>query len=544
MQIPLQNNNFLKKARLEIEEIDQAKGTPDWADGRPLKHHLLLYVRGKAELTVHGMTRSLERESLHLYVPDTGVHLIGSVNAKIEVYWISFDIYRLMESTEKTQHYHRDHSFPVEGQLPMGGSRFRRLLHVLSSAKSGYESLNPYIVPQHLHDLLEELLRAAESREWKDMEQRLRATVDYMHEYYREDVRIEKLAELAQLHPSYYSQVFKRSYGKTPVAYLTQLRMNKAKEMLLQTDHSVQNIAAKVGYRDEFYFSRRFKETSGYSPSIFPQKKHLNLVSLSSAYTDHLFTLGLKPMAAQMHSHMPLVTQSLNLPEHASDPWNISREDFLAMKPDLIVCKDNVLDKAKEHINDIAPIIAIPWTSADVYSHLMSIASLVDREQQAKIWMEHHEARAEQLRKKVRSRAGSGTVAICVCREHELRMYGARNFGHVFYRSLQMQPPVRIQQQLDKHPAGSHFNWIAMTADDIRHYEADYLFVAIETEQDKQRVLEWQHSNPYWRGHPAVRHGRVYFLKWDKWLVYAPFVIKQQLEEASQLLCQSPSSRE
>ena len=544
MQIPLQNNNFLKKARLEIEEIGQAKGVPEWADGRPLKHHLLLYIRGKAELTVLGMTRSLERESLHLYVPDTAVHFVNSVNAKTEVYWISFDIYRLVESTEETRQYHRDHSFPMEGQLHMGVSRFRRLLHVLSSANTGHESLNPYIVPQHLHDLLEELLRAAESHEWKDMEQRLRSTVDYMHEHYREDVRIEKLAELAQLHPSYYSQVFKRSYGKTPVAYLTQLRMNKAKEMLLQTDHSVQNIAAKVGYRDEFYFSRRFKETSGYSPSIFPQKKNLNLISLSSAYTDHLFTLGLKPLAAQMHSHMPLVTQSLNLPEHASDPWNISREDFLAMKPDLIVCKDNVLGKAKEHINDIAPIIAIPWTSADVYSHLMSIANLVDREQQAKLWMDKHEYRADQLRKKVRSAVGSGTVAICVCREHELRMYGARNFGHVLYRSLQLQPPARIQQQMEKHPAGTQFNWVAITPDEVGHYEADYLFVAVETEKDKRRVLEWQHSNPYWRGHPAVRHSRVYFLDWDKWLVYAPFVINQQLEEASRLLCQSSSLRD
>jgi len=123
-----------------------------------------------------------------------------------------------------------------------------------------------------------------------------------------------------------------------------------------------------------------------------------------------------------------------------------------------------------------------------------------------------------------------------VAREHELRIYGARNVGHVFYRSLQMTPPDIIRKKIGEYPDGTSFNWTPITPDELRHYESDYLFVAVENDTDRMRVMEWQTTIPSWKNHPAVRSGRVYFLDWEKWLVYAPYVINQQMEELEQLL--------
>ncbi|WP_168735672.1 helix-turn-helix transcriptional regulator [Cohnella fermenti] len=109
---------------------------------------------------------------------------------------------------------------------------------------------------------------------------RLQETVGYMLQNYQENIQMSKLAELGQV------------MDKTPMSYITDLRINKAKELLLTTDKPVSDIVASVGYNDEFYFSRRFKEKSGYSPSVFTQKRELKTISLSSPYTDHLFTLG------------------------------------------------------------------------------------------------------------------------------------------------------------------------------------------------------------------------------------------------------------
>lgn len=539
MLSPMKKSEFLDGVLFEIEEVIEASIVPDWADGQPLSHHTLLYIaRGEGELAVNGHLLKLERESLHMHVPGTTLKLSVHASEPAQLYWVAFDMYRLSEKTEMKRGYIREFKFPIEGHIQIGGSQFKRLFYLLVALVKGN---NQFMGQQYLHDMLEGLLLYAEPVILNDMEERLQLTIDHMQAHYREDIRINKLAEMAQLHPSYYSQVFKQGMGKSPISYLTQLRVNKAKEMLLTSDKSIRDIAADVGYRDEFYFSRRFKEASGYSPRFFTKKKDLKIISLSSAYTDHLFTLGLKPCAAQLHRHIPLFTKSLSLPEHAADPWGISREAFLSERPDLIVCKDNVLTKAKVHINDIAPIIAIPWISKDVYTHLLDIAELVNKKPDAVRWMDEHERKAEKVRKRIRLAIGAGTVAVCVCREQELRMYGARNIGHVFYRSLQLTPPERIQEQIEQHPAGTGYNWTAITPDELRDYDSDYLFFAVETESDRQRVRYWQKTNPAWMRHPAIRHKRVYFLDWDKWMVYAPFVIDQQLEEAERLLSQSPA---
>lgn len=544
MLTPVKSSPFLNGILYEIAEARQASAVPNWAEGQPLEHHILLYIaRGKGELNVNGQPLKLERDTLYLYLPETSLHLTASSGEELQLFWIAFDIYRLLKKDRQHREYQRETGFPLQGYIRIGGSQFKQLFNLLVAEGQLWREEHPFLSQQYLHDMLDGLLRYAEPTP-NDTDMRLKLTLDYLLNHYREDIRIDQLAEMAQLHPSYYSQVFKQAMDKSPVAFLTHLRVNRAKEMLLLTDKPVKEIAAEVGYKDEFYFSRRFKETSGSSPRVFSKKHDKKVISLSAAYTDHLFTLGVKPCAAQLHRHLPLITKNLTLPEHATDPWGISREDFLLEQPDLILCKDNVLSKAREHINDIAPVVAIPWVSQDVYTHLLKIGELVNREEEAARWLESHERKAQNLRKTLRSATGSGTVGVCVCREHELRMYGARNVGHVLYRSLQLTPPERIQEQMNLHPAGTGFNWTAITPDELKDYDCDFIFFAVETEGDKRRIHEWQQSNAAWMQHSAIRSKRFFFIDWEKWLVYAPHVINQQMEEAVRLLTQSTSLRE
>ncbi len=537
----LEHNKWLNDVIFEIEQAGKSMEAPIWADGAiPLAHHTLLYIaKGDGDLIINGHVSKMERDSLHVLALGTTVQFRLLSGAHAELYWVAFDWFRLTEKSEAGRAYKREISFPLQGKLRVGGSQFKRSFYLLASEADGerFTKKKGLLRQQYLYDLIDGLLRHAEPSLPNEMKDRLRMTIDYMNNHYREEIRVNKLAELAQLHPSYYSQVFKQSMNKTPVSYLTHLRINKAKEMLLMTDKPVNDIAADVGYGDEFYFSRRFKETSGYSPTIYTKKIDLNIISLSSPYTDHLFTLGLRPCAAQMHRFMPLVTRELVLPKHATDTWNISRQAFSDMKPDLIICKDNVLPKAKAHINDIAPIVPFPWASKDIFTHLLDIAELVGRKQAAHNWMESYERKAERVRKKVHASIGGATIAICVARKNDLRMYGARNIGHVFYRSLQLACPDRIRKAQEPHPIGTGFNWLSIAPDEIKHYESDYLFMAFETELDRQRGMELIRSNASWKEHPAVKSNRLYFLDWDKWIVYAPYVINQQLEEIERLLC-------
>lgn len=546
MNEPIHISRFLTGIMIDIEQVGKASALPDFANGRhPLAHHTLFYIaKGEGEMIINGLPLHVARDSLYLYVPGTTLELRMTSIPKLEICFISFDLFRVTEKTHLHKVFERDFTFPVQGHVRMSDNRFIRLFDLLAVEGAEARERNRFLGQQYVYEMLDALLPFTLQDTKKDTRERLKHTIQYMNRHYHEDIRVEKLAGLAQFHPAYYSQVFKQTMDKTPVSFLTQLRMNKAKELLLTTDKTIREVAQDVGYGDEFYFSRRFKETSGVAPTIYTKRTDFKIVSLSSPYTDHLYTLGLMPSAAQLHRFLPLVTKALALPKHASDPWEINRSIFLDVKPDLIICKNNVLAHARENINDIAPIISIPWTTKDVYTHLKDIAELLNKQDAAQQWLDNHARKAERLRKSVSRHIAGATVAVCAATEKGLRMYSARNIGHVFYRSLELTPPDLIRNQMENHAVGTNFNWTAITPDEIKHYEADFLFIAIGNESDKKRVQRFMRTNPAWMRHPAVRSKRVYFLDWEKWIVYAPYVIDQQLEEAEQLFSGASSQLE
>lgn len=528
----------LVHSRFEIIESTKFPEVPEWANGdRILTHQMVLFVMmGDGGLFHNGQYEALERDALYMFMPGDRVQICAQGEKPIQLYGVSFDRYALTNKTTNRMEYAREDFFPLQGRVKTVGNHTLRIIALLISLQ-GAKTGEPrhFQGQQLLLELLDGLLECTPTKSG-DAAVRLQETIEYMLDHYQENIQMSEIAALGQFHPSYYSQIFKQIMKKTPIAFITDLRINKAKELLLTTKKPVSDIAASVGFNDEFYFSRRFKRKSGYSPSVFARKREMTTISLSSPYSDHLYTLGHIPRAAQIYRSIPMKTQELHLPEHASDPWNAGREIFMKVKPDLIVCKDNVLAKAQEHINDIAPIVSIPWSSQDIYQHMQTIAGLVHRQESAKHWLEEYERRAETWRKKLRGSVGSPTVALCVCRGRELRMYGARNIGHVFYRSLNLAAPDRISRQMKRYPAGTGFTWTSISPDEIQYYEADFLFIAVENASDKQRVFHWMRSNPFWSSHPAVRKQRVTFINWEKWMMYSPSGIQSQLDEAAYLL--------
>lgn len=69
----------------------------------------------------------------------------------------------------------------------------------------------------------------------------------------------EKLAQIAGMSPTRYQLAFKKHYGTTPYEYLKELRLNQALFLLKNSDYSITEIAAKVGYHTSGYFAKLFK---------------------------------------------------------------------------------------------------------------------------------------------------------------------------------------------------------------------------------------------------------------------------------------------
>lgn len=92
--------------------------------------------------------------------------------------------------------------------------------------------------------------------------------VSYFEDHYHEKISLDKIADNMYLSSFYISRIFKSELGETPINYLINIRLEKAKELLLADETmSVQTAAACVGYKDAYYFSRLFKKKYGYAPS-------------------------------------------------------------------------------------------------------------------------------------------------------------------------------------------------------------------------------------------------------------------------------------
>ncbi|NMG06531.1 AraC family transcriptional regulator [Brasilonema sp. UFV-L1] len=97
----------------------------------------------------------------------------------------------------------------------------------------------------------------------------LQQVVDYIHQHLDQDLTLAKLAAIAQMSPSYFSSLFKQSTGFAPHQYVIQRRINRAKQLLLQGELTVAEIAYSLGFTHQSHLSRHFKRLIGVTPKAF-----------------------------------------------------------------------------------------------------------------------------------------------------------------------------------------------------------------------------------------------------------------------------------
>lgn len=97
----------------------------------------------------------------------------------------------------------------------------------------------------------------------------VRDIIRFVETHYSERLGIEAAAVQVGLSPVYFSHLFKAETGKNFTDFVTEYRMNIAKERLLRGDTGIGEIAETVGYSDQRYFSRQFKKLTGITPSAY-----------------------------------------------------------------------------------------------------------------------------------------------------------------------------------------------------------------------------------------------------------------------------------
>jgi two-component system response regulator YesN len=89
----------------------------------------------------------------------------------------------------------------------------------------------------------------------------------YINQNLSEDISLEQMSEYTNVSSFYLSKLFKEEKGVTFITFITDTRLDKAQKLLKETELSIKEITAQIGYNDQNYFSRIFKNKFGITPS-------------------------------------------------------------------------------------------------------------------------------------------------------------------------------------------------------------------------------------------------------------------------------------
>ncbi|MCR8842172.1 ABC transporter substrate-binding protein [Paenibacillus sp. SC116] len=352
----------------------------------------------------------------------------------------------------------------------------------------------------------------------------------FIDEHYDEAISIGMLADMANVCPKYFVDLFKKTFGQSTMDYVTNVRINHAKRHLVETDCLLRDIAVKVGYKDEFYFSRKFKKEVGISPSDFAKNSRRVIAAYSASIIGYLLPLNVMPIVApldakwtpyyynvyqaEVKSHL-----KLSAPYHDSH-FEENVDKVFQAKPDAIIGMDHLSEEEINKLDQIAPALIVP-SQEGWREQLRMIADFLHREKQAQQWIEQYEQRVEYARSQIQPVVGQESVLALRIFGSSIHVYSNRGLEEVLYQDLQLEAAYGINVRNNQ----------AITVAKLLQRNPDRIFIAVCPEAASRRYwLGLQHSIE-WRKLKAVVNRNVYMISADPWFEYSPLGISRMLDE-------------
>lgn len=265
----------LQPVLIEISERTDARWHPynyDLLRERTDYHSLAYMTRGEGRLELD-QSRYALRKGVLIYVPaGSRMRIVTSAADPILYSSVIFRYGQLRWEGQNSVWNDGKAPLPLQNvslmdEVPAIAEHYRRLTGIWKSRKAGYVWHSRMEFLQLLHRIMQWLLE--ESQEGARSAALIDSIITYLRDHLHEPFdRTEAAARLA-LSPGYFSVLFKRYTGYTPVEYVTRLRIDRAKQLLIASEMPIGRIAEEVGYSDPLYFSRLFTRLTGVSPREF-----------------------------------------------------------------------------------------------------------------------------------------------------------------------------------------------------------------------------------------------------------------------------------
>lgn len=493
--------------------------------------YTLLFVKqGKGIIIVDGRSVTLEENKCFLFQPGMLIETCsetGSSQDAIECYQVNF--HPVNGSSSDEIKYLQGELFNANPAILLDKMEDLYTIHHERSTK---DILTQIQKQMKFYELLYIIVKESKkSEDQKSTNKKINETIEYIKEHYNEEMTRETLAAIAGLSPGYYSHAFKKEVGKSPIDFLNEIRMNKAKELLVTSGQRLRGIANSVGFSDEFYFSRMFKKTVGISPTVYIRKNRTKIANFECTFNGHFRALNSTPYASfgfTQDNHYQLQFRKKQYTFSSKGGMVQALEALTEQKPDLIICSDTDREK-EELLRKIAPTIVIPWMENDWREHFLQVADILGKSKEAISWLDRYDYKANKASYKVKERISTvESVMIVRIYEGNLSIYGTRNIGTIIYNDLKLKP-VDI---VTKIPCEK--NQFQITCPECLQYQPDHLLLMVERDFQSQNLLKTLMSSEKWFDIPAVKKNQVHNIS-RQWLEYSAAAHEILIDQAVEL---------
>lgn len=100
-------------------------------------------------------------------------------------------------------------------------------------------------------------------------ERQLLQVLEYINEHLNQEIKLADLAQLLGMSQFHFSHLFKQASGTAPYQYLLQQRVERAKQLLKQTDQSIIDIAFLCGFNSHSHLTKQFRQFTGMTPKAY-----------------------------------------------------------------------------------------------------------------------------------------------------------------------------------------------------------------------------------------------------------------------------------
>ncbi|MCG7337194.1 helix-turn-helix domain-containing protein [Sporosarcina sp. ACRSM] len=500
---------------------------------------LIFAAKGTGNLTIIDHTYKLQKEQIYICPPQESITVKLDRENTTTVYLILFDsIYKHQVHLEQNHSILAKRVEEIQVKLTEEIANLTSSIYALSKSPIPENKL---IIQAQFYMLIHALI-TTQVPATRDQQKMLEKTKHYMQVHFREQIQIKDLAKMMHISPKYYMELFRKRYGISAIQYLSEIRIEASKNLLLSGGKTLKEIAKKTGYKDEFYFSRRFKEVIGIPPSLFMKRRMKKIAVLDSSFFGILFPLHFIPSAAPIHptwrfyyfklfgDRVPVQLSIGRSPTILND--NIELLLQQNTKYDLILCLDNVNEKQLTKLKSLGHVHQLAWSKLPWREQLLEVAKLLDANVEARRWLDEYERTVQEVSTYLKNDKHKQTFLFLLIMGDDCYLYHDRSINEVLFEDLKLTPATAFMPDYKQ----------SITVEQLAEINSDYILTLVY--EDEETLQKWNalQLDETWLELKSVRNEQVYTLNHFPWRDYAALPHLLIVKEVLKLLTEDSTS--